>query len=174
MTIRDLCDRSGIPVRTIRFYITERLLPGPEGRGSTTSYTEEHLTQLLLIRELVLLHVPLAEIRDRLEKVSPAELEQVLKEAKRRARSETMTKEGSPKEYIGAMLARAREQGIIHEASQAYGIRSSHDVWRRIRLRPGIELHVSLDMERSESRVVEQIVEFVRGIAKTRSGRNRQ
>src|ERR1044072_5340530 len=33
LTIEELAKRADVPVRTVRFYITERLLPGPGGRG---------------------------------------------------------------------------------------------------------------------------------------------
>lgn len=46
MSIQELSERTGTPVRTIRFYISERLMSGPIGRGTSASYTEGHLEQL--------------------------------------------------------------------------------------------------------------------------------
>ena len=176
--MQDLCDQSGIPVRTIRFYITERLLAGPEGRGSATIYTEEHLTRLLLIREMSLQRLPLAEIRERLELVSSAELGQMLSDAQLRGRSEAATKAGSPKEYISAMLTRVREQRGGYEPAPSQALQSaqsplasaasSRDLWRRIRLRPGVELHVSQEAERSEAEMIEQIEELARAFSKNK------
>ena len=175
MTMQDLCDRSGIPVRTIRFYITERLLAGPEGRGSATFYTDEHLIRLLLIREMSLLRLPLVEIRERLERVSSAELGQMLSDMELRSRSEAATNSGSPKEYISAMLTRVREQRGAYEPSPAplaqsplASTASPRDLWRRIRLRPGVELHVSQEAERSEAEMIEQIEEFARAFSKNK------
>ena len=175
MTMQDLSDRSGIPVRTIRFYITERLLAGPEGRGSATFYTDEHLTRLLLVREMALQRLPLAEIRERLEMVSSAELGQMLSDARLRGRSEAETKAGSPKEYISAMLTRVREQRGDCGPSLAPSMQSPlasaaspRDLWRRIRLRPGVELHVSIEAERTESGMIEQIEELARAFSKNK------
>lgn len=173
MTMQDLCDRSGIPVRTIRFYITERLLAGPEGRGSATFYTDEHLTRLLLIREMSLLRIPLAEIRERLELVSSAELGQMLADMELRGRSEAATKASSPKEYISAMLTRVREQRGAYEPSASVqspqaSAASSRDLWHRIGLRPGVELHVSQEAERSEAEMIEQIEELARTFSKNK------
>ena len=171
--MQDLSDRSGIPVRTIRFYITERILAGPEGRGSATFYTEEHLTRLLLVREMSLQRLPLTEIRERLELVSSAELGQMLSDAQQRGRSEAATKAGSPKEYISAMLTQVREQrGAYGPApsvqSPLASAASPRDLWRRIRLRPGIELHVSLEAERTDAEMIEQIEELARAFSKNR------
>ena len=175
MTIQDLCDRSGISVRTIRFYITEGLVAGPEGRGSNTSYSEEQLTRLLLIRELSLLRLPLVEIRERLERVSPAELDQLLVDARLRKETEDAAKVKSPKDYIGAMLDRAREQHVDYEPSQAPQVQSkpAPDLWRRRMLRPGIELHVSLEAEHTEAQMIEAIEDLAQSYSKRKSRRTK-
>ena len=43
LTLEDLVNISGLPIRTVRFYIQEGLLPGPDSRGKNARYTEEHL-----------------------------------------------------------------------------------------------------------------------------------
>ena len=52
MGIEELADLVGVPVRTVRYYIAEGLLPGPGTRGKGTVYGEEHLLRLRLIRLL--------------------------------------------------------------------------------------------------------------------------
>src|SRR3954464_11640452 len=52
LTIEELARRADVPVRTVRFYIAERLLPGPGARGRDAVYSEEHLLRLLLVRRL--------------------------------------------------------------------------------------------------------------------------
>lgn len=108
-TIDDLTAHSGVPVRTIRYYIAEGLLPGPGGRGRAASYTEDHLLRLRLIRLLVEQRVPLAEIRARLGGLSTREIQTLLQEeARREARLARVAEAPSPKAYIGALLDRAR------------------------------------------------------------------
>jgi DNA-binding transcriptional MerR regulator len=51
-TIRELVQVSGIPRRTIRYYVQRGLLEAPEGAGRGHFYTGEHLEQLLRIRQL--------------------------------------------------------------------------------------------------------------------------
>ena len=71
-TVEELADLVGVPVRTIRYYITEGLLPGPGTRGKGTVYTEEHLLRLRLIRLLADQRVPLAQIREQVAALSLA------------------------------------------------------------------------------------------------------
>src|SRR5215213_9561699 len=65
--LAELCDRAGVTPRTVRYYIQQGLLPSPGARGPEARYDEEHLDRLSLIRRLQKEHLPLAEIRRRLE-----------------------------------------------------------------------------------------------------------
>ncbi|MCK9539514.1 MerR family transcriptional regulator [Dokdonella sp.] len=49
--LQQLSERSGLPGRTIRFYIQRGLLPAPEGAKRGAYYTEAHLADLLRIRQ---------------------------------------------------------------------------------------------------------------------------
>ena len=49
LSIQDLCNQSGIPRRTIHFYLQLGLLPPPEGNGPAARYGDQHLLQLRLI-----------------------------------------------------------------------------------------------------------------------------
>jgi DNA-binding transcriptional MerR regulator len=51
-TLAELSDESGIPARTIRFYIARGLLDGPLKAGRGAVYTTEHLARLEKIKEL--------------------------------------------------------------------------------------------------------------------------
>jgi DNA-binding transcriptional MerR regulator len=51
MTVDQLAERSGVPVRTVRYYQTEGLLPLPERIGREARYTVRHLNHLLAIGE---------------------------------------------------------------------------------------------------------------------------
>lgn len=62
LTIDQLATRSGISVRTIRFYAGKGLLPPPKLRGRLGLYGADHLTRLDLISELTGLGFTLAAI----------------------------------------------------------------------------------------------------------------
>ena len=78
LSIEDLEKHSGLPVRTLHYYMAEGLLPGPDKRGKYASYSQEHLDRLDLILILKELHLPLKEIRALLENMTPAEIQHYL------------------------------------------------------------------------------------------------
>src|SRR3712207_5471928 len=63
----ELSAAAGVTPRTVRYYVQQGLLPSPGMRGPGTRYERAHLDRLQLIRRLQRQHLPLAEIRRRLE-----------------------------------------------------------------------------------------------------------
>jgi DNA-binding transcriptional MerR regulator len=51
-TLAELAEASGLPARTIRFYIARGLLDGPVKAGRDAVYTEAHAERLAQIRSL--------------------------------------------------------------------------------------------------------------------------
>src|SRR5688572_17500257 len=94
--LAELSDRAAVSQRTVRYYIQQGLLPSPETRGPGAHYGPEHLDRLRLIRSLQRQHLPLAEIRRRLEALGPEEIRELLA-AERPA--------GSAKDYIMSVLS---------------------------------------------------------------------
>jgi DNA-binding transcriptional MerR regulator len=72
-TLAELAEASGIPARTIRFYITRGLLDGPVKAGRGAVYTAEHLARLERIKQLQAEGRMLAEIAHELSGVPPAQ-----------------------------------------------------------------------------------------------------
>ena len=68
----DLAAESGVSPRTIRYYVQQGLIPSPGTRGPNTRYDRGHLDRLQLIRRLQRQHLPLAEIRRRLDELDDA------------------------------------------------------------------------------------------------------
>ena len=64
-SLNELASLADVTPRTIRFYISQGLLPSPDPEGQKTRYTDEHLALLLAIKKLQSVHMPLAEIRRR-------------------------------------------------------------------------------------------------------------
>lgn len=52
LTVDELAARTGLTVRTVRFYASEGLLPAPERRGRVAYYDSRHRMRLDLIRTL--------------------------------------------------------------------------------------------------------------------------
>jgi DNA-binding transcriptional MerR regulator len=69
--LAELVDRSGVPVRTVRWYQSEGLLPKPTKRGRDAVYTDDHLQRLELIAELRDRGLTLTAIRDLVSRDRP-------------------------------------------------------------------------------------------------------
>jgi DNA-binding transcriptional MerR regulator len=52
MTLAELAEATGLPPRTIRFYIARGLLKGPSTAGRAATYSPDHLARLERIKEL--------------------------------------------------------------------------------------------------------------------------
>jgi DNA-binding transcriptional MerR regulator len=73
LTIDQLAARTGLSIRTIRFYAGRGLLPAPALRGRTGLYGPGHVARLELVSELSALGFTLAAIEAQLQRL-PADL----------------------------------------------------------------------------------------------------
>lgn len=64
--------------RTIRYYISQGLLPPAHGRGPSATYDLGHLLRLRMIGSLKSAHLPLDEIKARLANLSDKEIAAIL------------------------------------------------------------------------------------------------
>ena len=78
LLISELAERAGVSVRTIRFYISEGLLPAPQAHGRYSLYDEEYLTRIELIKLLKNAYLPLKEIKRMVESLSKEEIASML------------------------------------------------------------------------------------------------
>ena len=100
-TIGELARLAGVTPRTIRYYTAEGLLPAPEARGRYALYSEDHLRRLRLIGRLKDAYLPLAEIKARLDQLTPQQVQELLDAYGQEADREP----GSALEYIALVLA---------------------------------------------------------------------
>lgn len=192
LSIEALADRAGVSVRTVRYYISQGLLPGPANRGKYASYDVDHLARLQLIRRLVDQRVPLADLRERLVHLTPDEVRTLLREEDRRSRAlEQTRKTASPREYVSGLLARARAapapapppsqhppvQPLLAPASPA--LRAAKpapqssilqpELVQRWELAPGVELLVRPEAARQHAHLIERLLESARDEASRNS-----
>src|SRR4051812_29282786 len=73
-TLTELADLAGVTPRTVRYYIGQGLLPSVGQSGPGAKYGDDHLDRLRVIRRLQREHLPLAEIRRRLDGLDHAEI----------------------------------------------------------------------------------------------------
>jgi DNA-binding transcriptional MerR regulator len=73
-SLTELADLAGVTPRTVRYYLAQGLLPAVGQTGPGSKYDEDHLARLRLIRRLQAEHLPLAEIRRRLDDLESNEI----------------------------------------------------------------------------------------------------
>src|ERR1700693_4794234 len=73
--------------RTVRYYTTLGLIDRPRIEGRQAQYAERHLLQLLAIKALQALELPLAQIQQRLYGRSDAELKALVESVAAEARA---------------------------------------------------------------------------------------
>ena len=77
-SLTELADLAGVTPRTVRYYLAQGLLPAVGQTGPGSKYDTGHLARLRLIRRLQGEHLPLAEIRRRLEALGDAEIHELV------------------------------------------------------------------------------------------------
>lgn len=88
--INELVERSGVPRRTIHFYVQQGLLPPAKGAGLAARYSEQHLIRLAAIPVLRRCGLRLDEIRSEFQQRTIAQLEELMQVAQlERHESET-------------------------------------------------------------------------------------
>lgn len=154
--LSELADQAGVSVRTIRYYQQQGLLNAPGVRGPGARYGEPDLNRLKLISVMKREHLPLAEIRRRLEGLDDAGVAQAVAELYRPRESAA--------EYARALLF---PNAMLHYTKPtpaasfgAYGPRG-RATWERIEIAPDIELHVRRPLSRYENKRLEQAIDHL-------------
>lgn len=80
-SLDELTDLAGVTIRTVRYYISEGLLPPPIGAGPRSVYTDVHLNRLRLISRLKDAYLPLREIRRQLQGMTDEDIVRTLNDA---------------------------------------------------------------------------------------------
>ena len=126
---------AGVSVRTVRYYISEGLLPPPTGAGPGSHYTRAHLNRLMLIGRLKDAYLPLKEIRRRLTGLSDAEVAALVDEGV--ATTEAAPREDDALAYIDRVLGPARAGAAARagdgggRAASPKAIQEPASVWDR-------------------------------------------
>jgi DNA-binding transcriptional MerR regulator len=161
----ELSDKAQVSPRTIRYYIQQGLIPAPEARGPGAHYGPEHVDRLKLIKLLQREHLPLSEIRRRIEKLSPEEVRGILETEPKRAPT-------SATEYVrrvlseGSSIMKAPEMPSlsIRETRPPKPPPIARSQWEHFTLAPDVELHVRRPGTREENRRIERLLEAAREI----------
>jgi DNA-binding transcriptional MerR regulator len=77
-SIAEVQEITGLSPRTVRFYISEGLIPPAHGRGPSATYDHSQLQRLTLIQQLKADHLPLDEIKKRLDILSDRQVASIV------------------------------------------------------------------------------------------------
>jgi DNA-binding transcriptional MerR regulator len=175
-TIGELADLAGVTPRTVRYYISQGLLPATGAPGPGTKYDDGHLARLRLIKRLQGEHQPLAEIRGHLTSLDDAAVLAIVSEP-------APPPSDSALDYIRRVAAppapsRAvymREAPAPPPAAQPSLAPKPHQPatpsprldrsqWERVDLAPDIELHIRRPLPRSTAKRVDRLIEIARDL----------
>jgi DNA-binding transcriptional MerR regulator len=164
----DLAKLADVTPRTIRFYIAQGLLPSPEAAGPRTTYTDEHLERLRLIKKMQAAHMPLATIRAQLrsmgaadvaEMVTPSEPARVTESAVAYIRGVLAT--GPAPAPAPAPAARSVAPPPPPQTSQPTQ-EPDRSQWDRVEITPDVEIHLRRPMTRTDNKRVLRLIEYAR------------
>ncbi len=166
-TLQAIAAASEMPVRTLRFYLAQGLLPSPVRQGQHTRYPASTLHRLTLLRRLRAANTPLAEIRDRLTAMSDADV--VLALGATRPATRVVAPLGSASGSgpgLGMDLALGWTDqdapDVIASPRPSPVAAPQRSQWERIVLEPGIELTVQRPLTRLAAKRVDRLVAYAR------------
>ncbi|MEO7118193.1 MAG: MerR family transcriptional regulator [Candidatus Limnocylindrales bacterium] len=173
-SLADLCDLADVTARTVRFYIAQGLLRGPDGGGVAARYDDGHLQRLRLIRRLQKENLPLADVRKRLAALTDDDVTRLVE-------TETAVRD-SAAEYIATVLAErgvGRSLGgapaparttiftpahapppmLLPAPPEPEAAGSGRSQWERIALDEDVELHVRRPQTREGNRRIQRLID---------------
>jgi DNA-binding transcriptional MerR regulator len=141
--IAELAALSETPIRTLRYYVEQRLLRPSEFRGTATRYQRSELLRLFAILSLRSeTKLSLSQIRAQLDAASDPQLEAWLLTRPLPPTVAALLGKGAPdattaQRMTGATSASAASEGALEH--------SLVETWQRLRLAPGLELLLRSD-----------------------------
>jgi len=177
-TLEELCEQAGVTVRTVRYYISEGLLPPPVGHGTNARYTSEHRDRLNLIAALKEQYLPLREIRRTLGAMTPHEIGETattirpapmapaaapLRAALEAPPAVSLREEPSAAEYISDVLERSGTPRQ-RRAPVAPPAPAADAAWRRVPITAEAELLIEEEAWQRRREQIESLVAWARRI----------
>ena len=168
LDLSELCALVDVTARTVHFYIQQGLVPGPDGTGRGAKYGPRHVVRLRLIKRLQKEHLPLAEIRRRLDALTDSDAEALLATP----RTPPPTSKKSALDYVRSVLEGTRSPHMARSpsphASATSPVTTPGDTgratWERVALDPDIEIHIRRPLSRQRNRQVEKLLAAGRDI----------
>lgn len=171
--IGELAQKAGVTNRTVHYYVGRGLLPPPDGAGVGTTYREEHLLRLRLIKKLQEQYLPLEKIKEIISAMNVEEVEQALEDKglpesagtqgialdanvfKKTMHSETEGRTGVSYPLFSAV-----------DDYESGGDEAREVIYVRAELGAGIELHVPAELLEEQPDLVAKVRKYTRKLIK--------
>lgn len=154
--INELAHQTDTPVRTIRFWVAEGILPPPNGRGPAAVYGPGHRDRITLIRRLQDGHLPLAAIRVQLAALDDAGVAAALTAPP--VAEPAVTAFDYVRQVLGKRQVLSGSSASVAKTAEPPATRTKRSTWERIALHPDIELHVRRPLARADQRRLETLL----------------
>jgi DNA-binding transcriptional MerR regulator len=163
-SLTELADLAGVTTRTVRYYLAQGLLPAAGRSGPGSKYDDRQLARLRLIRRLQAEHLPLAEIRRRLDDLDDPEIRELA------GVDVVSAPTGSALDYLRSVLDPQPfdRLGDVRSPTSTAGAPASRmpamerSQWERVVLAPDIELHIRRPLTRAQNKQVDRLVTIAR------------
>jgi DNA-binding transcriptional MerR regulator len=174
--ISELAQRAGVSVRTIRYYISEGLLPPPQVRGRYSVYDEDYVERIHLVKRLKEAYLPIREIRKKLETQTMEEIDDFLRHYEK-----TSGPGNDALDYISGLLQQKETGAFMDQQIPSApnvpspkvnenitggqpepGCNQDGTNWRRFVISSGLELHVSDQVFSQSPRSIQRLIEDIK------------
>ncbi len=194
LTLKELCEEASVSERTIRYYMTQGLVPPAPRSGPGVRYSRRYLARLKLIRRWQDEYFPLEHIRKLLADLSDGEIERLANAPGDSPRREPTTPPSSAADYVRSVLGRTpkpeapaalfsavepqRPETVVPRKSETSRAETPEpkpepelvrSQWERWVLDEDIELHIRRPLSHPKNRRVEALLAEARRILKPRS-----
>jgi DNA-binding transcriptional MerR regulator len=155
-TIDQICEMTGVPRRTVRYYVEEGLLEPPIGRGRGGNYLDSHVERLRKIKSLQEQGWTLSSIERHLKTRSTADALEVPSAARSSGQEKVDRLDSHGIERIATPAPEEEAESRSLQAAADTSLRRT--VRSAFLIAPGIEIVVDRESEAALSRRIQEIV----------------
>jgi DNA-binding transcriptional MerR regulator len=171
LSLKELCEASGVSERTVRYYMAQGLIPPALRSGPGVRYPAGHLTRLRLIRRWQDDYLPLEQIRKLLANLSDAEVERLFRASEARSVREPQGN-GSAADYVRRVLGRlpsTPHAPLPTSPTSAPDVAISRSQWERCVVDEDAEIHIRRPLSHVKNRRVDALLAEARRLLKESS-----
>jgi DNA-binding transcriptional MerR regulator len=169
LTLDQLCQEVGVTVRTVRYYISEGLLPPPHAQGPAARYGDIHVQRLRAIAQLKEQYLPLREIRrvlDGLDEAGIATLAAAHIAARESVAEATpMNSPAAPSPaaaYIEDLLGQSASTPRLVSRARMAAPEPIDKAWRRLPITDEAELLIEADLYERRQEQIDSLITWAK------------